>query len=120
MKEKIKICIIGLGYVGLPLARLFATTYPVVGFDINTDRITELKKGKDSTLEVDTETLNRVLVNSISEGNGLYCTSNIQDIENCNYYIVTVPSPVDSNHKPNLIPLINSPFANSIGIPNLV
>jgi UDP-N-acetyl-D-galactosamine dehydrogenase len=108
MKEKIKICIIGLGYVGLPLARLFATKYSVVGFDINTDRITELKKGKDSTLEIDTETLKSVLVDSIPEGKGLYCTSSIQDIENCNNYIVTVPTPVDSNHKPNLTPLIKA------------
>ncbi len=109
MKEKkLRICIIGLGYVGLPLARLFATKYSVVGYDINSGRISELRKGKDATLEVDAETLNSVLVDSISDNKGLYCTSDIQDIKNCNYYIVTVPTPVDSNHKPNLLPLIKA------------
>ena len=77
MNKKIKIAIIGLGYVGLPLARLFATKYSVVGFDINTDRISELMSGVDSTLEVDNETLQSVLIVEDSESNGLYCTNQL-------------------------------------------
>ena len=105
---KIKIAVIGLGYVGLPLARLFATKYPVVGFDINQQRIQELNSGVDSTLEIDEKTLNSVLVSSISETNGLLCTSNLDDISTCNYYIVTVPTPVDKNNRPDLTPLYKS------------
>lgn len=108
MKEDIKIAIIGLGYVGLPLARLFATKYPVVGFDIHEDRITELMNGIDSTLEVENEVLQQVLVNTPSEKKGLFCTTDISAIENCNYYIITVPTPVDKNNKPDLTPLIKS------------
>lgn len=108
MKEDIKIAIIGLGYVGLPLARLFATKYPVVGFDIHEDRITELMNGIDSTLEVENEVLQQVLVNTPSEKKGLFCTTDISAIENCNYYIVTVPTPIDKNNKPDLTPLIKS------------
>ena len=73
--KKVKITVIGLGYVGLPLARLFATKYSVVGFDINTDRISELMSCVDSTLEVDNETLQSVLVSDSSSSNGLYCLS---------------------------------------------
>lgn len=105
---KIKIAVIGLGYVGLPLARLFATKYPVVGFDINQQRIQELNSGVDSTLEIDENTLNSVLVSSMSETNGLLCTSNLDDISTCNYYIVTVPTPVDKNNRPDLTPLYKS------------
>lgn len=105
---KIKIAVIGLGYVGLPLARLFATKYPVVGFDINQQRIQELNSGVDSTLEIDESTLNSVLVSSMSETNGLLCTSNLDDISTCNYYIVTVPTPVDKNNRPDLTPLYKS------------
>ncbi|MEM0541087.1 nucleotide sugar dehydrogenase [Flavobacterium sp. j3] len=105
---KIKIAVIGLGYVGLPLARLFATKYPVVGFDINQRRIQELNSGVDSTLEIDENTLNSVLVSSMSETNGLLCTSNLDDISTCNYYIVTVPTPVDKNNRPDLTPLYKS------------
>lgn len=104
--QHIKIAIIGLGYVGLPLARLFATKYPVIGFDINQARIGELNAGKDSTLEVDNETLRVVLVNEPSmDKNGLYCSSNLSDLENCNIYVVTVPTPVDKNNRPDLTPL---------------
>jgi len=105
---KDKIAIIGLGYVGLPLARLFATKFSVVGFDINTERISELMSGLDSTLEVDNETLKSVLVDDISESNGLYCTNKLEKIKDCNYYIVTVPTPVDKNNRPVLTPLIKA------------
>jgi len=106
--KKDKIAIIGLGYVGLPLARLFATKYSVVGFDINTDRITELMTGVDSTLEVDNETLQSVLVDENSDSNGLFCTNELNKIKDCNYYIITVPTPVDKNNRPILTPLIKA------------
>jgi UDP-N-acetyl-D-galactosamine dehydrogenase len=108
MKQVPKIAIIGLGYVGLPLARLFATKYSVIGFDIKPKRVLELKKGVDATLEVETELLNKVLVNSVDEKKGLFCTSNLRDISNCDYYIITVPTPVDKNNKPDLTPLIKA------------
>ena len=108
MKQNTKIAIIGLGYVGLPLARLFATKYPVVGFDINKNRIAELNRGIDSTLEVDSNSLKQVLVPDKSENKGLFCTTEIADIKKCNYYIITVPTPVDKNNKPNLEPLIKA------------
>ena len=108
MKEKIKIAIIGLGYVGLPLARLFATKYNVIGFDINTNRIAELKKGTDRTLEVSDTILKGVLVNNSESKKGLYCTTEINNIKDCNYYIITVPTPVDKKNKPDLTPLIKS------------
>jgi UDP-N-acetyl-D-galactosamine dehydrogenase len=104
----VKIAIIGLGYVGLPLARLFATKYPVVGFDINVKRIEELNSGLDTTLEIDEETLKKVLSSSNDAAVGLYCSSNIEDIKDCNYYIVTVPTPVDKNNRPDLTPLYKS------------
>lgn len=100
-----KIAIIGLGYVGLPLARLFATRYAVVGFDINEKRISELNSGFDNTLEIDSELLKSVLKLENSAGNGLFCTSNNTEIQDCNYYIVTVPTPVDKDKKPDLTPL---------------
>ena len=103
-----KIAIIGLGYVGLPLARLFATKYSVVGFDINTERIKELKSGKDSTLEVENKVLTSVLVEKNSDTLGLYCSSKLSDLEACNYFIITVPTPVDKNNRPILIPLIKA------------
>jgi UDP-N-acetyl-D-galactosamine dehydrogenase len=106
--KKDKIAIIGLGYVGLPLARLFATKYSVVGFDINTDRISELMSGVDSTLEVDNETLQSVLVSKDSDSNGLFCTNQLDKIKDCNYYIITVPTPVDKNNRPVLTPLIKA------------
>ncbi len=110
-----KIAIIGLGYVGLPLARLFATKYPVVGFDINQKRIEELNSGKDLTLEVSDEILQAVLVKEnpfnchpelvSGSQNGLYCSSNLSDIKDATIYIVTVPTPVDKNNRPDLTPL---------------
>jgi len=106
--KKDKIAIIGLGYVGLPLARLFAAKFPVVGFDINSKRISELMSGLDATLEVDNETLKSVLVEDVSESNGLYCTNQLEKIKDCNYYIITVPTPVDKNNRPVLTPLIKA------------
>jgi UDP-N-acetyl-D-galactosamine dehydrogenase len=103
-----KIAVIGLGYVGLPLARLFATKYPVVGFDINQSRVEELNSGVDSTLEVENELLQSVLVSAPGNGNGLYCSTNLDDIRECNYYVVTVPTPVDKNNRPDLTPLYKS------------
>tara|TARA_B110000977_G_scaffold194165_1_gene270330 strand:+ start:326 stop:1609 length:1284 start_codon:yes stop_codon:yes gene_type:complete len=106
--KKDKIAIIGLGYVGLPLARLFATKFSVVGFDINTNRISELMSGVDSTLEIDNETLQSVLVDENSDTNGLFCTNQLDKIKDCNYYIITVPTPVDKNNRPVLTPLIKA------------
>lgn len=106
--NNIKIAVIGLGYVGLPLARLFAIKYPVVGFDINNQRIKELQNGLDSTLEVEENLLKSVLKNEVNESIGLFCSSNINDIKDCNYYIITVPTPIDKNNRPNLTPLYKS------------
>ena len=100
-----KIAIIGLGYVGLPLARLFATKYSTVGFDINKFRITELNKGHDSTLEVEDDVLQAVLVNQFSDQKGLFCTDNLEVLKECNVFIVTVPTPIDKNNRPDLTPL---------------
>ena len=97
-----------MGYVGLPLARLFATQYSVVGFDINQSRIDSLQQGIDSTLEIDSESLQQVLVAISTVANGLYCTSTLADIADCTYYIVTVPTPVDKNNRPDLTPLYKS------------
>jgi UDP-N-acetyl-D-galactosamine dehydrogenase len=96
-----KICIVGLGYVGLPLAVAFAEKYDVVGFDINTTRIAELKNGYDTTLEVDSDMLNAV------QGRLVFTTS-LDDIKACNIYIVTVPTPIDSSNRPDLTPLQKS------------
>ncbi|WP_396150023.1 nucleotide sugar dehydrogenase [Flavobacterium sp.] len=104
----IKIAVIGLGYVGLPLARLFATKYPVVGFDINQKRIDELNQGLDTTLEVDEALLKSVLIEQPLVQDGLYCSSRLEDIAECTYYIVTVPTPVDKNNRPDLTPLYKS------------
>lgn len=102
----IKIAVIGLGYVGLPLARLFATKYPVVGFDVNQNRINGLLSGTDSTLEISDSILQAVLINDFNTNpKGLLCSSTLSDIADCNYYIVTVPTPVDKNNKPDLTPL---------------
>ncbi|WP_246136792.1 nucleotide sugar dehydrogenase [Gillisia hiemivivida] len=169
MNSNIKIAVIGLGYVGLPLARLFATKYPVVGFDINSVRIEELQKGHDSTLEVEDEVLQSVLLktyplaqkqlvngepvmemagggrstldnleedrhpelvsrsnadeerhpelvsgsNMNGPENGLYVTRDLGDIMDCNHYIITVPTPVDKNNRPDLTPLYKS--SESVG-----
>lgn len=106
--SKIKIGIIGLGYVGLPLARLFATKYAVVGFDVNEKRISELKSGVDITLEIDKKTLQDVLVDENSGENGLFCSSSISGLKDCNYFVITVPTPVDKNNRPVLTPLIKA------------
>jgi UDP-N-acetyl-D-galactosamine dehydrogenase len=149
MNNQIKIAVIGLGYVGLPLARLFATKFSVVGFDINVTRIEELRKGHDSTLEVTDDVLKAVLIESstwkeavvksknrkvgsfattfavagdfaeaetngtetvsYSEvDNGLYVTRDLLDISDCNHYIITVPTPIDKNNRPDLTPLYRS------------
>jgi UDP-N-acetyl-D-galactosamine dehydrogenase len=100
-----KIAVIGLGYVGLPLARLFATKYNVVGFDINKNRIEELRNGYDATFEVENQILKNVLKRSNNYGIGLFCSYDISDIKDCNFYIVTVPTPVDKNNRPDLTPL---------------
>lgn len=102
MKET-KIAIIGLGYVGLPLAVEFAKKYKVIGFDIDNFRIEDLNKGKDYTLEVDENSLNDVLFNKT-----LYLTSNIEDLVDANFYIITVPTPIDEQKKPNLMPLFSA------------
>lgn len=104
----IKIGIIGLGYVGLPLARLFATKYPVVGFDINKNRVNQLNLGNDDTLEVDEQTLKAVLIDKPLDKVGLFCSTNLESLAGCNYYIVTVPTPVDKNNRPDLTPLYKS------------
>ena len=143
--ETPKIAVIGLGYVGLPLARLFATKYPVIGFDINNACIEELRKGHDSTLEVEDEVLQGVLLEkyplavkktvAVNEPaiagdwgkdkpevapaeigettNGLYVSRELGDIQDCNYYVITVPTPIDKNNRPDLKPLYKS--SESVG-----
>ena len=97
-----KIAVIGLGYVGLPLARLFSTRYSTVGFDLNAGRVAELSKGHDSTREVDDALLQEALER------GFVCTDNIKEIEDCNVYVVAVPTPVDDNNRPDLRPLLGA------------
>jgi UDP-N-acetyl-D-galactosamine dehydrogenase len=106
--EEIKIAVIGLGYVGLPLARLFATKYAVIGFDINAQRVAELMAGTDSTLEVAPEALQAVLLAAPSKEKGLFCTTQTATIEDCNYYIITMPTPVDKNNIPVLTHLLEA------------
>ena len=102
---EVKIAIIGLGYVGLPLAVEFAKKYQVIGFDINQSRISELNKGEDHTLEVSKKALQSVLN---QEKLGLVFSSNIDDLKEANFYIVTVPTPVDDNKMPILTPLVKA------------
>lgn len=102
-KNNIKIGVIGLGYVGLPLARLFSTKFKTIGFDMNQSRVDALMAGHDATLEVDNDLLQEAI-----NKNGFKCTSNIEDIKDCNFYIVAVPTPVDSNNRPDLTPLISA------------
>lgn len=97
--DNIKIAVIGLGYVGLPLARLFSTKYPTIGLDMNQARVNALMDGHDATLEVDDKLLQKAIAN------GFRCTSNIEEIRDCNFYIVAVPTPVDENNRPDLKPL---------------
>lgn len=96
---EIKICVIGLGYVGLPLARLFSTKYKTLGFDMNQNRVNSLMAGHDMTLEVSDELLQEAIAN------GFKCTTDIEAIRDCNFYVVAVPTPVDENHNPDLTPL---------------
>jgi UDP-N-acetyl-D-galactosamine dehydrogenase len=105
MESKHKIAVIGLGYVGLPLAVEFAKKYSVTGFDINSRRVEELRKGNDQTLEIGQEALLKVLVQKPGGSTGLYCTDQAADISSCNYYIVTVPTPTDKYNHPDLTPL---------------
>ena len=98
-----RICVVGLGYVGLPLARLFSTKYETIGFDMNQQRVDMLNAAHDSTLEVPDE----LLKEAINRYN-FKCTTNIDDIRNCNFYIVAVPTPVDVNNRPDLKPLLNA------------
>lgn len=99
MKET-KICVIGLGYVGLPLARLFSTKYKTVGFDMSQGRVDALMAGHDATLEVSDELLQDAINN-----HGFICTTQLDDIKDCNFYVVAVPTPVDENNNPDLTPL---------------
>lgn len=108
LKTRPKIAIIGLGYVGLPLAVEFAKKYKVLGFDINADRISELNSGFDHTLEITGDELKHVLTRDCTSPLGLYCTNNIEEIKQCSIYIVTVPTPVDKNNRPDLTPLIKA------------
>lgn len=102
METKRKIAVVGLGYVGLPLARLFSTKYKTIGFDMNQKRVDALMSGQDATLEVSDELLQQAIVN------GFKCTTNLDDIRDCNFYVVAVPTPVDENNRPDLTPLIGA------------
>ena len=95
-----KICVIGLGYVGLPLARLFSTKFETVGFDMNKARVDALMSGHDATLEVSDE----LLLDAI-DNHGFKCTTSLDDIRHCNFYVVAVPTPVDKDNRPDLRPL---------------
>lgn len=109
-----KIAVIGLGYVGLPLAVEFAKKYVTVGFDINSNRIQELRSGKDATLEVEDDLLQEVLASSLDwDQDGLYVSDLLEDIRNCNTFIVTVPTPTDKNNRPVLTPLYKA--SESVG-----
>ena len=112
-----KIAVIGLGYVGLPLAVEFAKQYPTVGFDINGPRVDELMNGHDRTLEVEDEDLKKVIAPDLilteKSGKGLFCTTAVGDIESSNFYVITVPTPTDKNKRPVLTPLIKA--SESVG-----
>ena len=101
--QEIKICVIGLGYVGLPLARLFSTKFKTIGFDLNQTRVDALNAGKDTTLEVSDKLLQEAI-----EKHGFRCTTNIEEIKESNFYVVAVPTPVDENNRPDLRPLIGA------------
>jgi UDP-N-acetyl-D-galactosamine dehydrogenase len=105
--EKIKIAVIGLGYVGLPLSSAFAKKYSVFGYDINETRIRQLLAGIDHTLEVDSNELSHI-INDKSTSKGLYCTNQLSDIQSCNVFIITVPTPIDKYNRPNLTPLFKA------------
>ena len=97
--EEVKVCVIGLGYVGLPLARLFSTKYKTIGYDMNPARVEALMAGHDATLEVSDELLQGAIKN------GFVCTADVEKIRDCNFYVVAVPTPVDGNNNPDLSPL---------------
>lgn len=101
--KKINIAVIGLGYVGLPLARLFSTKFKTIGFDLNKKRVDELNAGHDSTLEVDNHLLKEAI-----DTHGFRCTTDIDDIKDCNFYVIAVPTPIDENNYPDLMPLIRA------------
>ena len=101
--EDIRVCVIGLGYVGLPLARLFSTKFPTIGFDMNQSRVDALMSGHDATLEVD----DALLQEAISKY-GFVCTTDLEQIRDCNFYVVAVPTPVDRNNHPDLTPLLGA------------
>ncbi len=98
--KSIKIAVIGLGYVGLPLARLFSTKYETIGYDMNQQRVDALMAGHDATLEVDDALLQEAI-----DKNGFRCTTKLDEIKDCNFYVVAVPTPVDENNRPDLKPL---------------
>lgn len=104
--SSLHIAVIGLGYVGLPLAVAFAKKYPVIGFDINSNRIQELLEGIDATGEVNHTTIKQVL--AIDKPEGLYLSSGAEQLQKANFFIVTVPTPVDSFNKPDLTPLLRA------------
>jgi UDP-N-acetyl-D-galactosamine dehydrogenase len=108
-----KIAIIGLGYVGLPLAVEFGKKFPTFGYDINQQRVNELNNGHDRTLEIEDQELKLVLSNK-SESANFLCTSRLDDIKDCNYYIITVPTPTDKNNRPDLTPLYKA--SESVGM----
>jgi UDP-N-acetyl-D-galactosamine dehydrogenase len=105
MTSQHRIAVIGLGYVGLPLAVEFAKYYPVIGFDINSSRIAELQQNQDHTLEVDAESLQQVNTAGVPTDKGLLCSNKLEHMADCNVYIVTVPTPVDKYNRPDLTPL---------------
>ena len=107
MENKIKISIIGLGYVGLPLAVLFSEKYCVTGYDINSQRVDELNSGLDKTNEIDSQKLLDVIVDD-NQSKGLFVTSDKNELINSDYFIITVPTPIDKNNKPDLTPLIKA------------
>ena len=101
--SEIRICVVGLGYVGLPLARLFSTKYPTIGFDLKADRVAALMQGHDSTLEVEDDLLREAI-----DKHGFRCTCNEEEIKGSNVYIVAVPTPVEENNRPDLRPLVSA------------
>lgn len=101
--EEIRIAVIGLGYVGLPLARLFSTKFKTVGFDMNKSRVDSIMKGHDATLEVSDSLLQDAITN-----NHFMCSNELSIIKNCNFYIVAVPTPVDLDNRPDLRPLLSA------------
>ena len=106
--ENVKIGVVGLGYVGLPLAVEFSKRYKVFGFDIHSERVEQLKSGHDHTLEVSEADLKGVITQDCTKPTGLFCTSDAEFLKQCNIYIITVPTPVDKNKRPDLTPLFKA------------